>query len=81
MRQLAEIRRLFAGAVVTLLLACAAVALTPAAPAHAAGSVYYVDCSAASTGTGRLRRDCRKRERNELNFLCVHKSDRRHGRP
>jgi len=22
-----------------------------------------------------------KRERNEHNFLCVHKSDRRHGRP
>lgn len=23
----------------------------------------------------------RKRERNEHNFFCVHKSDRRHGRP
>ena len=52
MRQVAEIRRLFAGAVVTMLLACAAVALTPATPAHAAGSAYYVDCSAASNGTG-----------------------------
>ncbi|MFJ1809582.1 MULTISPECIES: carbohydrate binding domain-containing protein [unclassified Streptomyces] len=52
MRQIAEIRRLFAGAVVTMLLACAAVALTPAVPAHAAGSTYYVDCSAASNGTG-----------------------------
>ncbi|WP_405512571.1 carbohydrate binding domain-containing protein [Streptomyces canus] len=52
MRHPTEIRRAFTVAVVTLLMACAAVVLTPPVRAHAAGSTYYVDCSAASNGTG-----------------------------
>ncbi|WP_328778089.1 carbohydrate binding domain-containing protein [Streptomyces canus] len=52
MRHPTDIRRAFTVAVVTLLMACAAVVLTPAVRAHAAGSTYYVDCSAASNGTG-----------------------------
>ena len=52
MRHVTDIRRFIAGMVVTMLLACAAVLLTPAAPAHAAGTSYYVDCSAAANGTG-----------------------------
>ncbi|TQE23667.1 hypothetical protein Sipo8835_34520 [Streptomyces ipomoeae] len=52
MRHVREIPSFVIGAVVTMLIACAAVVLTPATPAHAAGSTYYVDCSAASNGTG-----------------------------
>ncbi|MGY1497000.1 carbohydrate binding domain-containing protein [Streptomyces sp. QTS52] len=52
MRQVRETQRFIVGAVVTMLLACAAVALTPAAPAYAAGTAYYVDCSAPANGTG-----------------------------
>ncbi|WP_327318867.1 carbohydrate binding domain-containing protein [Streptomyces sp. NBC_01235] len=52
MRHVRETQRFFVSAVVTMLLACAAVALTPAAPAHAAGTAYYVDCSAPTNGTG-----------------------------
>ncbi|ULR48298.1 carbohydrate binding domain-containing protein [Streptomyces deccanensis] len=52
MRHVTDIRRFVAGLVVTMLLACAAVVLTPAVQAQAAGTSYYVDCSAAANGTG-----------------------------
>lgn len=52
MRHAAETGRVFTVAVVTLLMACVAFVLTPAVQAHAAGSTYYVDCSAATNGTG-----------------------------
>lgn len=52
MRHARRTRRFIVGVVVSVLTACAAVFLTPAGTAQAAGSAYYVDCSATSDGTG-----------------------------